>query len=99
MGTWLPKRTRGWSGGEQGLTLRCVCRLGSSVRLKRGRVPLPMWPGAAFQVSAIELVDALEGNGTTFFVVKPFRDFFPCLALAPLLLDEFDVGFQPAMER
>ena len=58
-----------------------------------------MWLGAASQVSAIELVDALERNGTTFLVVKPFRDFFPCLALPPLLLDEFDVGFQPAVER
>ena len=58
-----------------------------------------MWLGAAFQVSAIELVDALERNGRTFLVAKPFRDFLPCLALPPLLLDEFDVGFQPAVER
>jgi hypothetical protein len=58
-----------------------------------------MWLGAAFQVSAIELVDALESNETTFLVVKPFRDFFPCLALPPLPLDEFDMGFQPAVER
>jgi hypothetical protein len=58
-----------------------------------------MWTGTAFQVSAIELVDALEGNETTFLVVKSFRDFFPCLALPPLLTDEFDVGFQPAVKR
>jgi hypothetical protein len=58
-----------------------------------------MWPSATSQVSAIELVDALECNGTTFLVVKPFRDFFPCLGLPPLLADEFDMRFQPAVER
>ena len=31
--------------------------------------------------------------------VKPFSDFFPCLSLPSLLADEFDVGFQRAVER
>jgi hypothetical protein len=44
-------------------------------------------------------VDALERKRTTFLVAKPFRDFFPRLALPPLLTDEFDMRFQPAVER
>jgi len=56
-----------------------------------------MW--TASQISAIELVDALECNGTTFLVVKPFGNFFPRLTLPPLLADEYDMGFKPAVER
>jgi hypothetical protein len=58
-----------------------------------------MRTGAESQVATIELVDALECNGTGFLTAKSLGDLLPCLTLPPLLPDEFNVHFKSAVKR
>lgn len=46
----------------------------------------------------VELMDTLKADRTILFSAEPFGDFFPRFALPPLLTDELDMRFEPAVK-
>ena len=54
--------------------------------------------GAALQMAAVKLVDALRGDGAIFFTGQGGGDFLPGFAPLALFADELHERFDPAVK-
>src|SRR5206468_8500110 len=61
-------------------------------------VAFPVRLGLTFDVSPIELVNALKRDGAALVTSKQFRNFLPCFALSSLLANEVNERFEPTVK-
>ena len=61
-------------------------------------VAFPVRPGLKFDVSPIELVNALKRDRAALVRSKLFRNFLPCFALSSLLANEVNERFEPTVK-
>src|SRR5207249_3093184 len=62
------------------------------------RIALPMWSSETLHITAVELVNTLQGDFASLLREDQVGYFLPRFALLTLLADEIDEWFKPTME-